>query len=49
VCIPEVEIGSLDAEPMVLLRPWCDILWHPCGMDRSFTFGQEDMWLERRR
>ena len=46
---PEVEIGSLDEEPVKLLRPWCDTLWQACGMERSFNFDQEGKWRERRR
>ncbi len=49
VFFPEVEIGSLDDEPMKLLRPWCDTLWQACGMERSFSFDQEGRWRERRR
>ncbi len=44
----EVEIGSLDAEPVKLLRPWCDTLWQACGMERSFSFDKEDKWRARR-
>jgi hypothetical protein len=49
LCFPEVEIGSLDSEPLTLLRPWCDILWQACGMERSFNFDQQGQWRERRR
>lgn len=49
VWFPAVEIASLDVEPMKLLRPWCDILWQACGMERSFSFDQEGKWRERRR
>jgi len=49
VFFPEVEIGALDAEPMKFLRPWCDILWQACGMERSFSFDKEGNWRERRR
>ena len=49
VFFPKVEIGSLDKEPMKLLRPWCDTLWQACGMERSFSFDQEGRWRERLR
>lgn len=49
VYFPEIEIESLDADPKQVLRPWCDILWQACGMERSFNFDQEGNWHERRR
>lgn len=46
--LPEIEIPSLDIEPLTLLRPWCDTLWQACGMERSFNFDDNGKWRERR-
>lgn len=46
--LPEIEIPSLDIEPLTLLRPWCDSLWQACGMERSFNFDDNGKWRERR-
>jgi hypothetical protein len=48
VFLPDMEI-TLDAEPLKLLRPWCDTVWQACGMERSFNFDQQGNWRERRR
>ncbi len=34
--LPEIEITLLNEKPQALLRPWCDMLWQACGMERSF-------------
>jgi hypothetical protein len=49
VFLPDIEITALDAEPVKVLRPWCDALWQACGMERSFSFDQNGNWRERRR
>ena len=47
--LPDIEITTLDDEPLKLLLPWCDTLWQACGMERSFNFDQQGNWRERRR
>ncbi|MEX1027783.1 MAG: hypothetical protein WD049_07225 [Candidatus Paceibacterota bacterium] len=47
--LPEIEITSLDADSMALLRPWCDTLWQACGIERSYNFDEDGNWRERRR
>jgi hypothetical protein len=47
--VPDIELTSLDAEPMTALHPWCDTIWQACGMERSFSFDQQGNWRERRR
>ena len=49
VFLPDIEITTLDADPLKLLRPWCDTLWQACGTERSFNFDQQGNWRERRR
>jgi hypothetical protein len=49
VFLPDLEIDSLDANPMKLLRPWCDTLWQASGIERSFNFDEQGNWRERRR
>lgn len=46
--LPDVVIDSLDAEPVKVLRPWCDTLWQGCGVERSYSFDQAGNWHERR-
>jgi hypothetical protein len=45
--LPEVEFNSIDIEPTIALRQWCDVLWQSCGLERSFNFDQDGKWRER--
>lgn len=47
--IPDMEIVALDAEPMKLLRPWCDTLAQSMGFEKSPNFDEAGNWRERRR
>ncbi len=46
--LPEIDISSLDIEPMNFLRPWCDTLWQAGGVERSYNYDNEGNWHERR-
>ena len=47
--LPEVEIPAVDADPVKLLRPWCDTLLQACGLEKSLNFDVQGNWRERRR
>lgn len=47
--LPDIEIASLDAEPMKLLRSWCDTLLQAVGLEKSPNFDDQGNWRERRR
>ena len=47
--LPDIEIAALDADPVKLLRPWCDTLSQACGLEQSPNFDESGSWRERRR
>lgn len=48
VTLPELDIPSLDVDPVAHLRPLCDCLWNAFGYERSPHYDEAGQWQERR-
>jgi hypothetical protein len=46
--LPDIEFAALDADPVKLLRSWCDTLSQACGLEKSPNFDESGNWRERR-
>ena len=45
---PDIEFASMDADPMILPRPWCATPLQACCLERSPDFDDQGDWRERR-
>lgn len=45
--LPELQIGSLEFNPKVALRPVCDAICQAAGFEASFNYDKDGNWHER--
>jgi hypothetical protein len=46
--LPEIVVDELDADPVKLMRPWCDILAQSMGLEKSANFDEAGIWKKQR-
>jgi hypothetical protein len=42
--LPQVQIGSLDADIPTMMRPIFDAVWNACGLPRSYNYTADGIW-----
>lgn len=44
--LPEMAFDDFSVKTSVELRPWCDILWQCCGLEKSHHYDAHGNWHE---